>query len=119
MEELFSTLKSLLKDNIEIKKDNKNLIITMVIKSPIKGIVAEPNEILIMLKMFGGLREEIPMEIEIDNENQIIKMKFENKENFEEVSLMMDKIWDNAVEMLVQVTDGNFDIIRDIPDVDD
>jgi len=119
MEEIFSMLKGLLKEKIEIKKDHNNLNISMVIKSNVKGVVAEPYEVLIMLKMFGGLKDEIPIEIEIDNENQIINLKFENKENFEQVSLMMDKIWDNAVEMLIQTTDGNFDVIRDIPDIDD
>jgi preprotein translocase subunit SecA len=69
--------------------------------------------------MFGGLREEVPLDIEIDKENRKINLKFENMENFEKILGITTKIWDNAVDMLIQVTEGNFDVIRDIPDVDE
>lgn len=119
MEELFTTLKNRLKNSIEIKADQPNLIISIIIKSEVKGKIAEPDEVLVMLKMFGGLREEVPLDIEIDNENRKINLKFENMENFEKILDITTKIWDNAVDMLIQVTDGNFDVIRDIPDVDE
>ena len=119
MEEIFPLLKDMLKNSIEIKKYESDLLISLIVKSEVKGNLAKPEEIIIMLKMFGGLREDIPIEININNKNQFIDLKFENKESFKKVSLMMDKIWDNAVEMLIQVTNGNYEVIKDIPKIED
>ncbi|MFX1358201.1 MAG: hypothetical protein ACFFA8_13085 [Promethearchaeota archaeon] len=119
MEEIFPLLKDILKKSIEIQKDESNLLISIIVKSKVKGNLAEPEEIIIMLKMFGGLREDIPININIDNKSQTIDLKFNDKENFEKVSLMMDKMWDNAVDMLIQLVDGNYKVIQDIPNIDD
>ncbi|MFX0176256.1 MAG: hypothetical protein ACFE85_08505 [Candidatus Hodarchaeota archaeon] len=119
MEEIFPLLKDMFKKSIDIQKDESNLLISIIIKSNVKGNLAEPEEIIIMLKMFGGLKEDIPIDIDINNESQIIELKFEDNPNFEKVSLMMDKIWDNVVDMLIQLVDGNYNIIKDIPNIDD
>lgn len=119
MEEIFPLLKDMLKNSIQIKKDESNLQISIIIKTEVKGILAEPEEVIIMLKMFGGLREDLPIEIKINNEKQTIDLKCDNKENFKKVSLMMDKIWDNAVDMLIKLTEGNYNVIKDIPNIDD
>jgi len=119
MEEIFPLLKDMLNNSIQIKKDELNLQFSIIIKTEVKGKLAEPEEVLIMLKMFGGLREDIPIEIIINNEMQTIDLKFDNKENFKKVSLMMDKIWDNAVDMLINLTEGNYNVIKDIPNIDD
>lgn len=119
MEEIFPLLKDMLKKSIEIKKNESDLLISLIVKSKVKGDLAKPDEIIIMLKMFGGLREDIPIEIDINNEDQIIDLKFENKESFKKVSLMMDKIWDNAVEMFTQLVNGNYKVIKDIPKIED
>jgi hypothetical protein len=118
MEEIFPLLKDMLKEQIEINKNESKLQISIIIKSEVKGNLAEPEEIIIMLKMFGGLREEIPIEININNERQIIDLKFDDEEDFKKVSSMLDKVWDNAVEMLIELTEGNYNVIKDIPDID-
>jgi hypothetical protein len=45
MEELFTTLKNILKNSIVIKADQPNLIISIIIKSEFKGNIAEPEEV--------------------------------------------------------------------------
>lgn len=119
MEELYPILKDMLKESIEIKIDKPNLTIYLTLKNQIKGKIAEPKEIIIMLKMFGGLREDIPMDINIDNEMQQIALKFQDEADFNKIQDIMETIWENTVNLLIQVTKGNFNIINDIPDVDD
>ena len=119
MEEIIPLLKDMLKSSIEIKKNEGNLLISLIIKRDIKGNLAKPEEVIIMLKMFGGLREDIPVDIKINNEKQYIDLQFENKEDFKTISLMMDKIWDNAVEMFIEVINGNYKAIKDIPEIED
>jgi len=109
----------MLKEAVEIKIHASRLTISMVIKSDIKGVVADPNEIIIMLKMYGGLREDIPMEIDIDNNAQKITLKFQNEEGFKKVEKIMEKLWDNAVDMLVSAIEGDISRIKDIPNIDD
>ena len=119
MEELLPSLKGMLKEAINIEADASKLAITIIVKKKIDGIVAEPEEIIVMLKMYGGLREEIPMEINIDNPTQTITLKFQNEENFKEVAKIFETIWDNAVDLLYQAIGSDFSRIKSIPDIDD
>lgn len=119
MEELYLALKDMLKKSIEIEFDKPNLTIYLILKNPIKGNLAEPKEIIVMLKMFGGLREDIPMDINIDNETQQITLKFQDEIYFNKIQEIMESLWENTINMLIQVTKGNFNILNDIPDVDD
>jgi hypothetical protein len=119
MEELHPILKDMLNKLIEIKIDKPNLTIYLNLKKRIKGSIAEPKEIIIMLKMFGGLREIIPMDIKIDNEIQEITLKFQDEADFNKIQDIMETIWENTINLLIEVTKGNFNILNDIPDVDD
>ncbi len=119
MEELLPSLKGILKEAIDIKTNALKLAISMTIKNNIDGVIAEPEEIIIMLKMYGGLREDIPMEIDIDNDGQTITLKFKNEEDFKKVEKIMETIWDNAVDLLIQVLEGDLSRIKDIPNIDD
>ena len=119
MEELLPVLKDMLKKAITVNKDKSALTITLKVTQKFKRKLADPEEIIIMLKMFGGLKEEIPMDITIDNENQLIDIKLKNEEDFFKLDEIFAKIWDNAVDMLVELLDGNFDAIKDIPRIDD
>jgi len=119
MEELYPILKDMLKESIEIKVDKPNLTIYLIIKNRSKGNLAEPKEIIIMLKMFGGLREDIPIDINIDNKMHQIALKFQDETDFNKIQEIMETIWENTINMLIQVTNGNFNIINDIPDVDE
>jgi len=119
VEELLPSLKGILKEAIEIKADALKLAISMTVKNDIDGVVAEPEEIIIMLKMYGGLREDIPMEIDIDNDAQNITLKFQNEEDFKKIEKIMENLWDNAVDLLVQVMEGDISRIKEIPNLDD
>ena len=119
MEEILPQLKGMLKDATVIKADATLLEITISIINKIDGNVAEPDEIIIMLKMYGGLKEDIPMEIDIDNEAQIITLKFQNEEDFKKVEKIMETLWDNAVDLFVEATEGDLSRIKDIPNIDD
>jgi len=118
MEDLFPSLKDMLKKAIEITTDESKLAISMTVKNKLDAVVADPGEIIIMLKMYGGLREDIPMEIDIDNDAQNITLKFQNEEGFKKVEKIMEKLLDNAVDMLVQATEGDISRIKDIPNID-
>ncbi len=119
MEEILPSLKGMLKDAIDIKSDVTRLGITITVLNKIKGNVADPDEILVMLKMFGGLKEDVPMEININNETQIIEIKFQNEEDFKKIQKIMETIWDDAVDMLEQASQGDFSRIKNIPNIDD
>lgn len=118
MEELLPSLKDMLKEAIDIKKDASKLAIALIVKNKVEGVVAEPEEIILMLKMYGGLREEIPMEIIIDNPTQMITLKFQNEENFKKIAKIFETIWDNAVDLLFQAIESDFSRIKNIPDID-
>jgi hypothetical protein len=119
VEELLPSLKGMLNDAIDINTDASNLIINLTIKNEVDGILAEPEEVIVMLKMYGGLRREIPMEINIDNETQVINLKFQNLEDFNEIAKIFENIWDNAVDLLYQAIESDFSRIKSIPDIDD
>lgn len=119
MEDILPNLKGMLKEAIYIKADVSKLTISMAVKNGIEGIFADPEEIIVMLKMYGGLREEIPMQIDIDNVAQVITLKFQTEENFKKVEIILETLWENAVDMLVQAIDGDFSSIKDIPKIDD
>jgi hypothetical protein len=119
VEELLPSLKGMLKDAIDINTDALNLTITLTIKKKVDGVIAEPEEVGVMLKMYGGLTEEIPMEINIENENQKIILKFQNEEDFKQIAESFKKIWDNAIDLLYQAIESDFSRIKNIPDIDD
>ncbi|NVM17125.1 MAG: hypothetical protein HWN80_05365 [Candidatus Lokiarchaeota archaeon] len=119
MEELLPSLKNMLKEAIDIEPDTSKLAITLTIKNKIDGILAEPEEIITMLKMYGGLRDEISMEINIDNDTQTITLNFQNEESFKVVAKIFETLWDNAVDLLYQAIESDFSRIKNIPDIDD
>jgi len=119
MEEILPRLKGMLKDATIIKSDATKFEIVITIVKKINDNVAETDEIIVMLKMYGGLREDIPMEIDIDNDAQKITIKFQNEADFKIVAKIMETIWDNAVDLIVQAFEGDLSGIKDIPNIDD
>ena len=119
MEEILPRLKGMLKDATVIKSDATKFEIIITVVKKINSNVAEPDEIIVMLKMYGGLREDIPMEIIIDNNAQNITLKFQNEEDFKKVAKIMESLWDNAVDMLTSAMEGDISRIKDIPNLDD
>ena len=119
MEDILPLLKGMLKDATIISSDETKFEITITIVKKISGNVAEPDEIIVMLKMYGGLREDIPMDINIDNDAQKITLKFQNEADFKKVAKIMESLWDNAVDMLTSAMEGDISRIKDIPNLDD
>ncbi len=120
MEELLPNLKNLFKSTIEIKVDDANLTLSMIIKSKeTRGGFATPKEIRNMLQIFGGLKEKIPMDIEINDKAKIIDLKFQNKADLKKVQTVMDRIWDHTVEILERAIAGDFGVLKDIGEIEE
>ena len=119
MEELLPSLKNLLKEAIEINLDASNLAVRLIIKPEIDGVIAKPEEIIVMLKMYGGLKEDIPMKIEINNETQNITLTLQNDDDYKKISKIFESIWDSAVDLLNQAIESDFSRIKNIPNIDD
>ena len=119
MEEILPRLKGMLKDATVIESDVTKFEIVINVVNSVNGNVAEPDEIIVMLKMYGGLKEDIPMEIDIDNDAKKITLKFQNEADFKKVAKIMETLWDNAVDMLTSAMEGDISRIKDIPNLDD
>lgn len=121
MEELIPALKNMLSTAVKIIEDEDNLVITLVINDTENIIrnLAEPKEVKTMLRMFGGLKEEIKMEIEIDEEAKTINMKFNFKEDMDKVREVLDNLWDRIEQLLGQAMMGSLDGFKDLGDFDD
>ena len=119
MEEMLPSLKAMLKESIALTFEKETRLISMEIKKEVKGKIADKEEIIIMLKMFGGLREDIPMRINIEDRSQKINIAFDTDEDFEKIREIFINLWDNTVELLEKTIQGDFKQITDIPNVDD
>lgn len=121
MAEIFDRIGSMLKDSIIIKSDEKNLTLSLIFKENVisKDDLGEEAEIRDMLRIFGGLREEISMEIDTNMESQKIDLKFQKKEDMVKVYDVLDNIWDNTVKLVKKVFSGDFSVIRDLGDFKD
>lgn len=119
MEELLPILKKKLQDNIHIIENESDLTFKLSILEKSNGKLIYPGEIENMLIMFGGLNKKIPMEVHADEGEDEISLKLENKEAFMLIKSIFHKIWDNSIFMFSEVLKENFEVIRDIPDIDD
>jgi hypothetical protein len=118
MEEIFELIKKELFDITKVTVDEDQLVILIKVnvKSSYKGILAEPFEIKDMLKMLGGLKEDISMKIEIESEAREIRLKFNSKEDLEKVKKILDIIWEQTIHIVEDLVKGNYDIIKDMGD---
>lgn len=114
-------IKNKLQSVIEVKCDEDNLIINLNIKGEIQksDILAEPDEVKDMLRILGGLIEEVSMDIEIDNKARNIKLTFQNKEDLENVSGVLDNIWERTFHIFNELEKGNNNILRGVGDFND
>jgi hypothetical protein len=119
MEDLLPSMKEKLKKKIEIKVDEQQLTISLIVKGDISGKLLYPGEIPIMLKLYGGLREDLQMEINADEKEQTIEIILKNKDDFRKIQVIMKSIWENAVEMFEELLNGYFDSIKGVPNIDD
>jgi len=121
MAEILELFKSKLQSVIEVDCDENNLIIILNVKGEIQksDILAEPHEVKDMLRILGGLKEDIPMGIEIDNKAREIKLKFENKDDLDKVKVILDNIWERTIHIFDELEKGNNNILRGVGDFSD
>ena len=118
MEEMIDLVKKRLESAIEIKVDENNflILIKVKLKEQIIGSIAEPNEVKDMLRMLGGLQEDIPMNIEINNDAGLIKLKFNNKTDMNKAKAVMKNLWERIRFIFNELVKGNYEMIRDMGD---
>lgn len=121
MAEIMELIKNKLQSVIEVNYDENNLIIILNVKGEIQksDILAEPNEVKDMLRILGGLTEEVSMDIEIDNKARSIKLTFQNKEDLEIVKGVLDNIWERTIHIFDELEKGNNNILRGVGDFND
>lgn len=119
MEEILPTLKTKIQEKIHIREDESNFSITLTILGTPFGKIAYPGEVETMLVMFGGLNRNFPKHISINEEEQKIEIKVENQSDYLELQTAFKKIWDNVIFMFSEILKGNFDVMKDIPEIDD
>ena len=121
MAEMLELIKSKLMSAIKIDYDENNLIIILNIKGEIQksDILAEPQEVKDMLQIFGGLKEDIFMKIDVDNNALNIKLKFQTKEDLEKVKKVLEHIWEQIIDLFEELEKGNSSIIRGVGDFTD
>lgn len=118
--EKMDNLKEMLKEATEIEVDKDNLVLTLIVKSKIelKEDFADPKEVIEMLQMFGGLKENVPMEIRVDNEAQKIEFVFKSKDDMNKIHEILRNLWDRVVNLLSQVMAGDLSGLKEIDDID-
>jgi hypothetical protein len=111
----------MLGDSIIIQSDEKNLTLSLIFKENVisKDDLGDETEIKDMLRIFGGLREEISMKIDTVMESQKINLKFQKEEDMVKVYDVLVRLWDNTVKLLKTVFSGDFSVIRDLGDFND
>jgi hypothetical protein len=81
-----------------------------------KEELGEETEIKDMLKVFGGLTEEIYMDVNVDEISQKISIKFNSEEDMVKVNSIMENLWERASELLNKAFLGDFKAIKDLED---
>jgi len=72
-----------------------------------------------MIHILGGLKEDILMKINVDNNTRNIKLKFQTKEDLEKVKKVLDNIWERTIHIFEELEKGNSSILRGIGDFTD
>ena len=119
MEEILPS-KDVLKEATKIEVDEENLVLKLTVKSKIdlKNDFASPIEVKEMLQIFGGLKEDIPMNIRVDNKAQKIEFKFDSKDNMNKIHSILNSLWDRVENLLRQVIAGDLSGLEEIGDID-
>ena len=124
MEELFPKLRDSLNNAVEIKEDENQLLIELRVKNEdlIPGDLGSPHEIKEMIRIFGGVKQDIPMEVRVDENTNIITIKMLKKEDFEIVRTVINSLWERASELLIKAFNaepGKTEEFRDLGDFDE
>ncbi len=118
MERFIGNMKRLLEETIEIQKNENTLTLSILIKGKkgSKKELGEEYEIKDMLRIFGGLKEEVPMEININEESQKIDIMMQNKEDLLKVSETLGKLPDSMTQIVKGALKGDFSVINKLGD---
>ena len=124
MEELLPKLSNLLSDAVEIREDKEQLLIELKIKEKdlIPGDLGKSNEVKEMIRIFGGVKQDISMDVAVDEKTKIITLKLLNNEDFETISTAMKNIWERASNLLIEafnVEPGKIGKFKDLGDFDE
>ncbi len=124
MEELLTKLRHSLNNVVEIKEDENQLLIELKVKKEdlIPGDLGSPNEVEEMIRIFGGVKEDVQMEVNVDEKTKIISLKLLKKEDYEVISTVMKNIWDRVSDLLIKAYNaepGKIDVFKDLGDFDD
>ncbi len=121
MEELIPMLRDKLKRAITVNVDEDKNKITLIInrETKISEELASPEEIKIMLHMFGKLEKDFPMNIVINNQEDIVEISLNSREDTVRVGNIAENIWNTSVEMLEQCLAGDFSGIKHIGNIDE
>ena len=113
-------LKDMLNEATNIEVDEDNLVLKLILKSKIdlKDDFASPSEVKEMLQIFGGLKEDVPMEIKVDSVAQKIEFVFDSKDDMNTIHIILKNLWDRVVNLLSQVMAGDLSGLREIDDID-
>ena len=106
MEELFPKLSDIFNDTIEIREVKEQLLIELKInkKDLVPGDLGKPYEVKEMIRMFGGVKEDISMDVTVDENTNIITIKMQNNEDFETINTAMKNLWERASNLLIEAT---------------
>ena len=109
MESIFSILRTKLKELIKIEFDDRNRTVYLWVKSKqyTEDLIGTPDEVKVMLIIFGGLRENASVNIEVNNDSKIIKIVTEIDETYTNLKSIMNHIWDDAIDLLEQANVGD------------
>lgn len=121
MERFVARAKELFEETVQIKAIEKDLVLSIIVKSDkkVKGNFADQIEVKDMLRMFGGLNEDIAMEIDIDEESQKIDLKFQNKDNYIKVRNVLDNLVERIIDLTYKALDGDVSHFKDLGDFND
>jgi hypothetical protein len=124
MEELYPKLSDSLKKVVEIIEVEDQLKIELRVKNKflIPGDLGTPAEVEEMIRIFGGVSQDIIMEVIIDEKANIITVKLQKREDFEIVKNVMRTIWERAAELLknaISTEPGRNDEFRALGDFDE
>lgn len=121
MEKFIGNAKQLFEDSIEFQRNEQELILSIILKGDKKSkeVLGEENEIRDMLRMFGGLNEDIAMEIDINEESQKIDLKFQDKDNYIKVRNILDNIAERIIDLCYKALAGDVSHFIDLGDFND
>ncbi len=124
MEELYPKLSDSLKKSVEIIEIEDQLMIKLSLKNEdlLPGDLGTPTEVKDMLRVFGGVTQDIIVEVDIDEKTNIITVKLQKREDYEIVKKAMRTIWERAAELLkkaISTEPGRNDEFRALGDFDE